>query len=260
MASTIYRLRQFVIVCALFVSASFLWNGLKIGLEEDFATATEGRLQAEGSENSKPLKLIVTHSDNEGDGKTDNDSISNNSLEDSKCNIPHLDINGSEVIGFFEKHQPLKCQLSDSGIDPNWVFIDDEGKIRFIEKRKTAKCFIRYFRRFDDNRNEYDKPVNIFDGDVMTNSDFGVVACAQGTQKWKSLLWTVAENKEAHLKALKQKEMRENSKLIPNPEPRLNVYFLGFDSLSQMSFRRKLPKTVKFLEEVLGSVVLNGRF
>lgn len=40
----------------------------------------------------------------------------------------------------------------------------------------------------------------------------------------------------------------------------LNVYVLGFDSLSQMSFRRNLPLTVEYLEKVMGSSVLNGIF
>ena len=44
----------------------------------------------------------------------------------------------------------------------------------------------------------------------------------------------------------------------PNDWSGLNVHFLGFDSLSQMSFRRNLPKSVEYLEKVMGSVVLNG--
>lgn len=40
----------------------------------------------------------------------------------------------------------------------------------------------------------------------------------------------------------------------------LNVYILGFDSLSQMSFRRNLPLTVEYLEKVMGSSIVNGRF
>lgn len=47
-------------------------------------------------------------------------------------------------------------------------------------------------------------------------------------------------------------------KAQPDDWSGLDVYFLGMDSLSQMTYRRKLPKTVKYLEEVMGSVVLNG--
>ncbi len=38
----------------------------------------------------------------------------------------------------------------------------------------------------------------------------------------------------------------------------LNVYILGFDSLSQMSFRRNMPQTVRYLEKEMGTLVLNG--
>lgn len=39
---------------------------------------------------------------------------------------------------------------------------------------------------------------------------------------------------------------------------RQHYIFIGFDSLSQMSFRRKLPKTVKYIEEEFDAVVLDG--
>ena len=57
---------------------------------------------------------------------------------------------------------------------------------------------------------------------------------------------SVAEDKEARRRAAERKG------------DTLNVFFLGFDSLSQMSFRRNLPKTVGFLENVMEAVVLNG--
>lgn len=59
---------------------------------------------------------------------------------------------------------------------------------------------------------------------------------------------TVAEDKNRR-KELEDKNANKNN---------IDVYFLGFDSLSHMSFRRKLKKTVKVLEETIGSFVLNG--
>jgi hypothetical protein len=38
----------------------------------------------------------------------------------------------------------------------------------------------------------------------------------------------------------------------------LNVFFLGFDSLSQQAFRRNLPFTVEYLEKEMEAVVLQG--
>src|SRR4051794_12688433 len=44
----------------------------------------------------------------------------------------------------------------------------------------------------------------------------------------------------------------------PSTAAPMDVYILSFDSLSQMAFRRSLPKTVEFLEAKMGSIVLNG--
>uniref|UniRef100_A0A914MNV9 Sulfatase N-terminal domain-containing protein n=1 Tax=Meloidogyne incognita TaxID=6306 RepID=A0A914MNV9_MELIC len=55
----------------------------------------------------------------------------------------------------------------------------------------------------------------------------------------------VPKNKE---KRKKDPNEAKNPLQNSSSEP-INVYILSFDSLSQMSFRRNLPKTVKFLEE-----------
>lgn len=39
---------------------------------------------------------------------------------------------------------------------------------------------------------------------------------------------------------------------------KLNVMFMGFDSLSQQAFRRNLPLSVEYLEKTMEAVVLNG--
>ncbi len=40
----------------------------------------------------------------------------------------------------------------------------------------------------------------------------------------------------------------------------LDVYFLGFDSLSRMTFQRKLPKTYRYLTQNMEAVVLEGMY
>ncbi|CAI2352336.1 unnamed protein product [Caenorhabditis sp. 36 PRJEB53466] len=175
------------------------------------------------------------------------------SLQNQKCKIPKLDINGTEVINFFEKHEPLECQLKGQ-IEPNWVFVDEHSVIRFTQKRKSAKCQIQYFRRVTDHENEYGEKLDVKDGDKFNGGDFAIVTCWHGFSKWDHLLWHVNRNEKAYARA--KTKRHENAQ---NPKRKsYNIYFLGFDSLSQMSFRRKLPKTVKFLEETLGSTVLNG--
>lgn len=60
-----------------------------------------------------------------------------------------------------------------------------------------------------------------------------------------------------------RKEDKDLLKADSTPPPDnsgLNVYFLGFDSLSQMSFRRKMPKSVEVLVKQLDAVILDGKF
>lgn len=200
-----------------------------------------------------PVKVRTVHSDRDRHkGEDSSEKHAETALQSQKCNIPKLEINGSEVINFFKTHAPLECQKKNS-IEDNWVFINDEAIIRFTEKRAKAKCKIQYFSRVDDNNNKYEEPVEVLDGDRMNGSDYATISCIQGFQKWKSILWDVNDEPEIHERARKMRKEQAD----PEKKP-YNVYFLGFDSLSQMSFRRKLPQTVKFLEETLGSVVLNG--
>ncbi|CAL2038843.1 unnamed protein product [Caenorhabditis brenneri] len=254
MATCLFRLRQLLIISALCVSVYFVLSSLRVGYQDDPAFRSRAERYEETEET--PVKVKTIHSDRDRDTaavapQNPQDPPPEDLLKNQKCNIPKLDINGSEVIHFFEKHAPLTCQMKDSDVEDNWVFISDEGIIRFTERRAKAKCKIQYFSRVDDNNNKYEDPLEISDGDRMNGSDYATVSCIQGFQKWNSLLWDVNDVSEIHERARKIKEKSPEKKTY-------NVYFLGFDSLSQMSFRRKLPETVKFLEETLGSVVLNG--
>uniref|UniRef100_A0AC34G724 Uncharacterized protein n=1 Tax=Panagrolaimus sp. ES5 TaxID=591445 RepID=A0AC34G724_9BILA len=57
-----------------------------------------------------------------------------------------------------------------------------------------------------------------------------------------------------------QPDIIKKSKEIERPSTwtGLSVYWFSFDSLSQMAFRRLLPKTVEYLEKKLEAVTLNG--
>lgn len=255
MATCIFRLRQLLIISALCLSVYFVLSSLKVGYSDaDPSWRSRAERYNEDTGNEIPIKVKTVHSDRDRDLQKGSNLPSKEPdlLQNQKCNIPKLDINGSEVIHFFEKHAPLTCQSKRIEED-NWVFINEDGIIRFTEKRAKAKCKIQYFERIDDNNNKYFDPVEVNDGDRMNGSDYATISCIQGFQKWKSLLWDVNDVEEIHERARKMKRTEEDPQ-----KKQYNIYFLGFDSLSQMSFRRKLPKTVDFLEKTLGSVVLNG--
>lgn len=48
------------------------------------------------------------------------------------CNIPKLEINGTEVIHFFHKPPPLVC---DKTGEKNWGYLDDDAKFALIPER-----------------------------------------------------------------------------------------------------------------------------
>lgn len=116
-----------------------------------------------------PVKVRTVHSDRDRHkGEDSSEKHAETALQSQKCNIPKLEINGSEVINFFKTHAPLECQKKNS-IEDNWVFINDEAIIRFTEKRAKAKCKIQYFSRVDDNNNKYEEPVEVLGEKIEEN-------------------------------------------------------------------------------------------
>ncbi|VDK85954.1 unnamed protein product [Litomosoides sigmodontis] len=167
------------------------------------------------------------------------------------CRIPKLNINGSEVIAFFHHVNALDCSKNK---DKEWAYVDEKGLFTIsadaIETHGDIKCTVAYFERINDNELKIDRRIPITSGSPITQ-DYAVVHCIGDDQEtWEHLLWTIVPDrkKEEALSHIKK----------PAQWSGLDVYFIGFDSLSQMSFRRKLPKTVKYIEEELDAVVLDG--
>lgn len=167
------------------------------------------------------------------------------------CRVPKLDINGSEVIGFFKDPPPLNCEANEE----NWAFVDRSRVFRInptaAKRHGKISCKLRYFYRVNDSDIRRSSEIAVQDGDLIGDGDYLILKCgATDRQTWKHLLWTAVPNASRIDELSKAKR--------PSNWSGLDVYFIGFDSLSQMSFRRKLPKTVKFVEDVLEAVVLNG--
>ncbi|PIO56346.1 hypothetical protein TELCIR_22255, partial [Teladorsagia circumcincta] len=193
------------------------------------------------------FKIIVSGQDSDRKERVGGEKPTGNaadSLRDHKCRIPKLEIDGAEVKDFFFKAEPLQCHKNPT----NWVYIDDNNQVQYIEQRKNAKCRGKYVTRKDDDHNNFN-PFNFLPSGKPLMSDFAIVQCRDGKDKWSGILMSVVRKDASQL-------LRED--VTPAPDSSgLNVFFLGFDSLSHMSFRRKLPKTVDVLEKYIGSVVLN---
>ncbi|CAJ0604862.1 unnamed protein product [Cylicocyclus nassatus] len=195
-----------------------------------------------------PLKVIVTGGDIDRNlrAKPRNSTGAGTfQLQGQTCLIPKLDINGTEVRGFFFKTEPLTCFKNPR----NWVFIDDNGNVQYVKERKNAQCHGYYVTWKSTSDNTYTAFDTLPNGQPM-KSDFALVSCTDGWQKWNGILVSVVRRSDENLRNRGSTKSKDGTSL--------NLYFLGFDSLSQMSFRRKLPKSVKVIEEILEAVVLQG--
>uniref|UniRef100_A0A183CHQ4 DUF229 domain-containing protein n=1 Tax=Globodera pallida TaxID=36090 RepID=A0A183CHQ4_GLOPA len=186
--------------------------------------------------------------------KTGNRSKSAFKQDVGACKIPKLEMNGSEVIKFYKKFAPLVCDRRKA--EP-WVFIDEQRRIRPTEFAKKIglnkiKCLWSFYDRISDTKLEWTRREQFNFGDLVEKGDFFKVDCYTNDTKWSNPFMVVVPTAD---KVDRLKSVRAHATAGQTP---LNVYILSFDSLSQMSFRRNLPKTTAFLENEMKSVVFNG--
>ncbi|VDD90552.1 unnamed protein product [Enterobius vermicularis] len=165
-------------------------------------------------------------------------------VEAQTCRLPKLDINGSEVIQYFEKPKPLKC---DSNAE-NWAYIDDNRQLRIFpkieEKYGKIRCEISYFYRVDDKNTRVTSPVAIEDGSAIKEGDYFILECSGKDQKkWQHLSWTVVAN-DSRVEALSQ---------IKKPEDwsGLDVYFIGYNIVGDGTPQAFIPILTGSTEEEL---------
>ncbi|KAF8371356.1 hypothetical protein PRIPAC_77785, partial [Pristionchus pacificus] len=239
MGGSWFRFRQVLIVVLALFTLGVLFHSYSTSSQ--VSTFVSQPLTLPLTEARSNLTISVVGRD---DGSRRN--TSSRSLDTHTCNIPKLEINGTEVIHFFHKPPPLVC---DKTGEKNWGYLDDDAKFALIPERKGAKCNAISFTRVNDNSLTRGSSIEMNEGDTLP-SDFVTIRCNLNGKTWSGLMMSVVRL-DKRIEELKDKKRGDDWS-------GLDVYFLGFDSLSQMSFRRTLPKTVEFLEKELGSVVLNG--
>ncbi|GMR50749.1 hypothetical protein PMAYCL1PPCAC_20944, partial [Pristionchus mayeri] len=211
--------------------------------------------------NSKPVDNTFYRNDNAGsaititilgqdDGSRRKKSDGGKKENSMTCNVPKLAMNGSDVAHFFHETEKFECEAGH-----NWVYIDANKKTQLIPERKDAKCRISRIK-FKQSLFDYIEYLlsfvfpRIFEEELKIGDELPYemvnVRCTHGgslfPDTWDSLLFSIRKVK---------KQQRDHYK-------KWNVLMVSFDSVSQMTFRRKLPKTVRFLEEKLEAVVMNG--
>ncbi|CAD5227841.1 unnamed protein product [Bursaphelenchus xylophilus] len=195
--------------------------------------------------NNQTLKLTAT---GQNADRKDQKSIT---AQGATCKIPKLDKNNPEIMEFDAPPPPLGC----SG-DPHWLELDMENRLKLTDYGETVlsvdalKCTAEFFERLDDNNLQWEPSKSVKIGDKLDKTDYFLLKCDHKEESWERLFMNMVP---------RQKFIEKSKDVQPAEDwSGLNVFFMGFDSLSQQAYRRSLPKTVEFLEKELGSVVLDG--
>uniref|UniRef100_A0A1I8BSW1 DUF229 domain-containing protein n=1 Tax=Meloidogyne hapla TaxID=6305 RepID=A0A1I8BSW1_MELHA len=225
-------IRTLLTFIALLVSALIILDTLMLKNSEDINEQNLNLFDVEKDVKFTPWK----------EGGNDGKNIMDESQQQQhSCKIPKLEVNGSEVIKFYKKYPPLDCTR---GRQKPWVYIDEERRVQPTEYAKSEiglhniNCNWAFYNRKTDSELIWTEEENISFGAKIEKGDYLKISCMAGSKQWSNPFMVVVPKKK---KKLKQTE-NDSSKPI-------NVYILSFDSLSQMSFRRNLPKTVEFLEK-----------
>ncbi|GIX73717.1 uncharacterized protein CEXT_20841 [Caerostris extrusa] len=167
------------------------------------------------------------------------------------CRHPDLDHNNPLILKHIVDMGDLECKR-----ETDWIKIHD-GSVSInpiIAKRHgKVKCKLTFLKRVDDFSSVKDKIVDITPdmGPVPLAGDFFHAKCeSKDGLKWTNIMAGIHRNKTA--------VDRAQSRKPPPDAMNLNVLMFGLDSMSRLHYKRKLPKTYKYLKEVLKASVLKG--
>ncbi|XP_077294552.1 uncharacterized protein LOC143917050 isoform X2 [Arctopsyche grandis] len=175
----------------------------------------------------------------------------------SKCNFPSLPVNSSVMMQFIKHVDPLRCTKGG----PDWASCNGnlcKVKSDILFKYTSISCQYSDILWESDFLNQLGAPVTVKDGDTyhLRASDFVEVNCegedvdAGITDSWTGYLIGIRRDDSIKTRLSWDK--------LNGEAMRYNVLMFGFDSLSRNTFVRKLPKSHKYLMEVLNGHVLEG--
>uniref|UniRef100_A0A7E4VT59 Uncharacterized protein n=1 Tax=Panagrellus redivivus TaxID=6233 RepID=A0A7E4VT59_PANRE len=204
---------------------------------------------SETSPSSKGYKIVVLNIDPKN---PDANSKLSSKNQETSCNLPKLSKSSPEIEKSYKKPLPLRCERYPE----HWLYLDAKKIPQLTDYAKSfdqsqLTCSAAYFYRETDNSLIWKHIPKLEIGTTaLTDGDFISVNCTLGTKKWKHLFMQLSPIPSV-IEA--SKSAKRSSKWSG-----LSVYWFSFDSLSQQAFRRLLPKTIDYLENVMGSVVMNG--
>ncbi len=171
-----------------------------------------------------------------------------NDVETNGCPLPQLQVDDPSLKKYFQPPKPLLCRH-----EKNWVFV--KNRTFYIDSSASAKIgpiscdYTKFWRSSGSDRLLTKTTENFLSGSPV-QSDYFKIKCKAGNRTFRNVYATVVPSEDAIKRA---KAITPSGSSLG-----LNVYLLGLDSVSRMTFLRSLPKTYRFLTEKLKAVVLKG--
>ncbi|KAI8503931.1 hypothetical protein Bbelb_179990 [Branchiostoma belcheri] len=214
------------------------------------------------------------------------------------CRRPELDLYTPEIEHWFHDVEPLKCEVGQKELihfQNDVIKIDLDILPEVMKDFDDFICIFRSLYRRDEDYTHFDHEqiINMTGYsktvlDFNIDTDFFEISCGENPRHH--------DYKDGYLYNLPDTDMTKNvtnandglfderqdaldvayemlfshihpkptvfadakQKLLKDTALGLNVLMFGFDSTSRLNFIRKLPKTYKYMTEILDSVVLTG--
>jgi hypothetical protein len=162
------------------------------------------------------------------------------------CKLPKLKLIGHKNV---EKYR--KCQLK-----MDWGFLKNNhwhlnNAIRTIYSK--ISCKYRSIERIDDFKLNYSAFMPLLDGQIVQNEVIEVECTSSNNKKKYSNLHVQIVKRNA-LKNIKNDESKNAQACKP-----MNIILLSYDSISRVSWFRRLPRTTEFLLNQMKFQILYGQ-
>ncbi|GFN95077.1 hypothetical protein PoB_002158300 [Plakobranchus ocellatus] len=165
------------------------------------------------------------------------------------CVHPKLLENDPVMMRFFKKLPIPQC------VDEEWLFVEN-GTVRFsksaLQKYKNFTCDYYPLTRVGDYNFTYSDPIkNISDGFRMI-SDFFKGVCTSEKKLTNRGIYSGIYYSDDRAKR------SENADPLNDGFQGMNIAILGFDSMSRMSWHRRLKETRSYFKDTLGAIELES--
>lgn len=168
--------------------------------------------------------------------------------EKQECIIPNLKLLDPVMMKHFKKLTPTQCK-----IERDWVYVQN-GTVRIypeaVKDHKGVTCDYYPLKRVSDYKVDWANPVkNISDGFNLTSDAFKMMCVGKDGRKYDNV---------HHGVAFKPEFVKRSQDPLKSGFEGLSITILGFDSMSRMSWLRRLPETRKYFVEKLGAIELES--